>query len=215
MSAIARLSVLKTLAKFIFCHIHDMYKILLLTGCMIFLMTSCDTEYIPDYADKDITSAVAKEGNFTLNLNFANFGAPDSMLNMESNTDSLSTTRRMEPETNVYKVNDDMIIYTTLSEDPVENAPAVKTRAFNANSKIRVLAYAVTGSPTPTYTKAFDEEYTFNGGLSRTSGMSDIILPAGTYKFIAYSYNNAVTPISPLLNIDTIIPNIDPINDLI
>jgi len=41
------------------------------------------------------------------------------------------------------------------------------------------------------------------------------MLPQGTYKFIAYSYNNSTTPISPLLNIDTIIPDIDPVNDLI
>jgi len=204
---------MKTFIKFMFCHTSDKCNILLLLGVLLFLMSTCETEYIPPDSENN-QSAVAKEGNFTLNIGFANFGESDSMHNLGS--DSLSATRRMEPETNVIRVNDNELIFATLAEDPVGSTPAVKTKSFTAGAKIRVLAYAVTGSPTPTYTKAFDEEYSFSNKLSRTSGTGDIMLPQGTYKFIAYSYNNtSVTPVSPLLNIDTIIPDIDPVNDLI
>jgi len=206
---------MKTFIKFMFCHASDKSNILLLLGVLLLLMVSCETEYIPDYSEEEVTAALATEGNFTLNIGFANFGAQDSTLNFGT-ADSLSTTRRMEADTSVFKVDDDLSIYTTLTEDPVSSAPAVKTKAFTTGAKIRVLAYAVTGSPTPTYTKAFDEEYSFGSSkLNRSSGTGNIMLPQGTYKFIAYSYNNSTTPISPLLNIDTIIPDIDPVNDLI
>ena len=197
---------METFMKYVLGHILDRSNVFLFMGGLALLISSCDTEYIPDLPVDGFTSVSAKEGNFSLDIRFANFGE----------TDTLPSLHSLQPETEVIQVNDDLSIYATLAVDPVVKAPAVTTRKFAVDARIRIIAYEV--APGPNYTQVFDELYTVNSlsALNRVSAAGDIILPAGTYKLVAYSYNDStISPVTPLpFYIDTI-KAIDPVNDLI
>jgi len=197
---------MKTFRKILDCHIPAMCNMLLPLAGLICLMASCESENLPEIPVDGFTSVSAKEGNFSLDIRFANFGE----------TDTLTGLHRLEPETDVIRVNDDLFIYATLEVDPVDKASAVKTRKFAVDARIRIIAYKETAGPV--YTQVFDELYTVNNSsaLNRMSGAGDIILPAGTYKLIAYSYNDpALSPVTPLPFYMDTIKAIDPVNDLI
>ena len=180
-----------------------MYRVLLLTGGLIFGISSCETEYIPENPDRGM-SLLAREGNFRLAIHIAGYGEADT----------LPATRNMEPETEVIKVKDDLYVQTTLAVDPTDSASAVTTRAFQVNARIRVVAYAVTAGPDTIYTEVFDEIYDVqsNSILKRESSTDLIDLPVGDYKLVAYSYNDAITPPPGYASTIT---DIDPSNDLI
>ena len=208
--------------KFVFYHVVDICKVFLLAGGLTLVMSSCETEYIPDDPDGGHSTVSGNEGNFNLTIRFADFGETDLLpatQSMRSKEETLSAARSMEPETNVIRVADDMFIYATLAVDPVEKAPAVKTRAFVTNARIRVIAYQE--NPVNVFTHVFDTLYYVDssGALIREGGTNKINLPAGNYKLVAYSYNNPdpapTLPASPLPLWAASISDIDPVNDLI
>ena len=197
--------------KFLFDRIIEMYNMLLLMGVLTLLLASCETEYIPVGPDDELTTLTCAEGNFNLALRFANFGEAEAEPSVRS-VEAAASARNMEPETNVIRVKDDLFIYATLAVDPVNKAPAVTTRKFNAGAKIRVVVYRE--DPGQVYTYVYDTLYYVNssGVLIRDGSTNKINLPAATYKLIAYSFNNTTTAPS---NYNTTISNIDPVNDVI
>jgi|GEM_PF-2288679 len=206
---------MKTLTRFVFCHILDIGNMFLIMGVLTSLLSTCETEYIPDIPDDGIANVFAEEGNFSLDIRFANFGEVDSLPDahsMELKSDTLSSTHSMEPETDVIRVDDDMYIFATLSVDPVDRTPAVTTRKFVLNARIRIVAYRVDLESCFTY--VYDTLYYVNnlGTLIRDGSTNKINLPAGKYKLVAYSFNNSTdVPTAYLPTISCI----DPGNDLI
>ena len=204
---------MKAFIKFVFYHISIMCRMFLLMGGLIFAMSSCETEIIPDDPENEITTLSAKERNFSLAIRFADFGEADTLSATRSmEADSLSSRHSMEPETDVIRVKDDLYIYATLAVDPAVKTPAVTTRAFQDGARIHIVAYEV--APGPNYTQVFDEIYDVqpSSALRRESSTDLINLHAGKYKLVAYSYNN--TTVAPPAYTDTI-KAIDPVNDLI
>jgi len=197
---------MKTFFKLV-CHTVDRYKVLLLTGGLLFAMNSCVTEIIPNENGDEAATLSAKEGNFSLNLIFKNYGEKDST----QNVDALPATHSLEPETDVIKLDDDLYIYATLAVDPVDKTPAVKTRKFETGAKLRVVVYRE--DPGPVYTYVYDTVYYIdsNNQMVRDGSTNKINLPAAKYKITAYSYNTTTVP--PAYNVT--IQDIDPINDLI
>ena len=192
---------MKMFIKFVFYHTADMCKVFLLAAGLTFLMSSCETEYIPDVPDDGYLTVSGKEGNFSLDIRMAAYG----------DTDTLPDTRSMEPETDVIRVKDDLFIYATLAVDPVDRTPAVKTRKFETGAKIRVVAYRE--NPGPVLTYVYDTVYYVNNGtLVRDGSTNKINLPAARYKLVAYSYNDPAA--APPAYADPI-QNINPENDLI
>ncbi|MDR2233547.1 MAG: fimbrillin family protein [Tannerella sp.] len=198
--------------------IAKMCSLLLLTGALTLLITSCETEYIPETPEVGITTFGAKEGNFIISVKFAEYGEGDmnpETLSKEIDADSaLAIARHLEPETDIIRLDDDLIIYATLSVDKKDNVHPVNTRAFAPNSKIFIVAYDSTA--TNVFTKVFEKLYKVNAlnTLVRDDGSTDLInLPAGYYKLIAYSYNDSTT-VMPLI-MPASITNVDPMYDLI
>jgi len=194
-----------------FCHIINMCKVFLLTGGLICLMTSCEIEYIPAGHGEGHTSVSGKEGNFHLAFHFAKFGEDEAhpfTHSMEAET----SKRNMEPETDVIRVDDNLFIHATLAADPADRAPDIMSRKFQVSAKIRVVVFRE--NPASVYTKVFETLYAVNsnGTLKREDSNDMIILPAGSYKLVAYSYNN---PNNPPPAYSPSITAIDPSNDLI
>ncbi|MDR2231532.1 MAG: fimbrillin family protein, partial [Tannerella sp.] len=180
----------------------------LLTGAFVRLISSCETEYIPDTTENGHTTLIAKEGNFNLDLRFAGFGEGD----MTPDPRSMEASKiDMKPETDIIRVDDDLYIYATLSVDPVDQAPPVRTRLFNTDARIRIIVYDSTA--TDIFTKKLETLYRDSmGTLVREDLVGyKINLDAGDYKFIAYSYNTTTPPPTWA---DTL-TNIDSSNDLI
>jgi len=204
---------MKTVIKFLYGHMVAMCNMLLLMGGLIYLMASCDTQYIPDDPDEVSGDVSAKEGNFKLNIRIANYGEQADTLSSLHSMESKADTLPLTPETNVIRVKDDLFIYATLAVDTVDRTPAVKTRAFTVNSRIRVVGFRV--DPGPSYVQVFDEVYKVvdnTGTLTRESSPDLIVLPVAKYKLVAYSYNDIIT--APPAYQDTI-KAIDPVNDLL
>ncbi|MDR2233085.1 MAG: hypothetical protein LBE56_08180, partial [Tannerella sp.] len=170
-------------------------------------------EYIPDGTEEEPVSVLlANEGNFKLDIRFADFGEGDLLPESHSLNDSLAA-RHLEPETNIFKVDDDMYVYATLAVDPVDKTPRVTTRAFTDSARIRVVAYDSISATT--FNPVFDAFYRVgSGGTLVREGSTDLInLPGGHYyKLIAYSYNDTTTAYPPHA---PVIADIDPVHDLI
>ncbi|MDR2232254.1 MAG: fimbrillin family protein [Tannerella sp.] len=204
---------MKTSVKLLVGHIIRVCKVFLPVVGLVGLITSCETEYIPDTLVPAIPSVLVQEGNFTISVRFAGYGEGDLLPEehrFESEADSILAARNMEPETKVIRVDDDVLIYATLAVDPVESHP-VRTRAFAPGAKIHIVAY----DSTAVFTKVYDALYEVNTSsvLVRDGGSTDLInLPAGNYKLIAYSYNDSTT-VLPVF--DPVITAIDPKYDLI
>ncbi|MDR2233546.1 MAG: fimbrillin family protein [Tannerella sp.] len=195
-----------------------MRNIFMLAGALTIFLASCETEYIPDIPDVRVTTHGAKEGNFTISVQFAEYGEGDmnpETLSKEIDADStLTIARHLEPETVLIRLDDDLIIRATLSVDKKDNDHPVRTRAFAPNSKIFIVAYD--SSATNVFTKVFEKLYKINAlnALVRDDGSTDLInLPAGDYKLIAYSYNDSTT-VMPLI-MPASITNVDPMYDLV
>ncbi|MDR2232503.1 MAG: fimbrillin family protein, partial [Tannerella sp.] len=186
----------------------------LLITMLLWMTPSCETEYIPRGGEEGRTTLSASEGNFNLNLRFAGFGEGDLLPDAQRLEDGAVQSAQidMRPETNVIRIDDDLYIYATLSVDPVDQAPPVRTRLFNPDSKIMIIVYDSTTGPNP-FTKQQEILYRDSSGfLVQDNGSGfKINLDAGDYKFIAYSYNTTTAPIA----FDDTLTNIDSSNDLI
>ncbi|MDR2234183.1 MAG: hypothetical protein LBE56_13810, partial [Tannerella sp.] len=69
---------MKTLIKLPSNYIIALYNVFLLTCAFSVWMTSCETEYIPDGTEEEPVSVLlANEGNFKLDIRFADFGEGD------------------------------------------------------------------------------------------------------------------------------------------
>ena len=98
-----------------------------------------------------------------------------------------STSAAGNPQTDVIQVNDDLYMYTALTKD---REPVKLRSAFplEAGVKVRIVAYSTVGVP-PTNVGYADYEV-IAGGLLIPDGTPHISLAAGSYKFVAYSFNS-------------------------
>ncbi|MDR2232606.1 MAG: fimbrillin family protein, partial [Tannerella sp.] len=212
---------MSTLVKFLRKNLRHVF-LLTMTVALTWIVTSCETEYIPDNPDVEEPTFSVTEGNFGIEMHFATFGEEEehsSDTHSLLSSEQIAAGRNMEPETNVIRVKDDLFIYATLSVDnadkaPNDKAPAVKTRAFNPGANIRIAIYD-SSTITSAFTKLDEILYRDSlGELVRADGSGfKIQLNDGYYKLIAYSYNTTTPPPSADLAGDLI--NVDSGNDLI
>jgi len=86
-------------------------------------------------------------------------------------------------------LEDNTIMYATLAEDDV---PIMLRAAgpLNANANVRIYAYSGTPINTPAEVKQGYGDYVTSGGLSVNPLGPPLVVPSGTYRFVAYSFNN-------------------------
>ena len=114
------------------------------------------------------------------------------------------SAEELNPETVVVPLIDDLSMVATLEEDLPVNTRSANTTTLDEGVKLRIVAYE-NGN---TYRKHVD--YTVDNHKNLIS--SDIFeIPAGSYKFVAYSYNSSNLP----PHNESQITNIDPSNDLL
>ena len=148
--------------------------ILLLCG-VTFLLSSCIKE------GTDGPNGPKVKVKFTIN-----FGAFNSEEKVETRS-----TKYPEIASNVFRVATDVFMYATLEE---EHQVTLRAYALNIGARVRIVAYSE--FPAPAFTNvAGYADYTIidaSGGLAAVT--TDLVVASGaTYKFAAYSFNDATT----------------------
>ena len=84
----------------------------------------------------------------------------------------------------IVPLTDDLYMYATLTKDEV---PVMlrAISALNVNSNVRIVAYTIPG------VKVDYADYTTSSGYAVGPQGAPLIIPSGTYRFVAYSYNNS------------------------
>ena len=151
--------------------------ILLLCG-VTFLLSSCITEGLDGPNGKKGPKAVV-----TFALNIGSYGNEEKV-----ETRSAKSTEILS---NVFRVATDVYMYATLEEEhPVVTRAPI---ALNNGAQVRIVAYS--GAPAYT-TVAGYADYTIAGGALVPVTAPGLSVPTGaTYKFAAYSFNDATTPL--------------------
>jgi len=162
-------------------YIYRMFAAVLLLGGMMFLISSCDRA--EDVADGDNTAVVAPPTGEPVVVNFTigELGFGENEVAVRSATPSI-------PETAVIPITGELSLYATLTE---EETP-VKLRAtvpLFEDSKVRIIAYWGPRS-VETYMNHADYEVLAGGVLNPVA--SPLTLSPGTYRFVAYSFHNAM-----------------------
>ena len=173
------------------------------------LLLSCKEIAIIDNIDENAGKISGKDGNLNFLLNFESYGEDDAV--------SMHSASVSNAETVVVPLGDDLSMYATL--EPVTKAnrkPSVGLRAFTNNARINIVAYKEVSSVF-TYEHHVGYRVAVGGGLNSSLLRDELHTPfslsPGTYKFVAYSYNDNTLgyPIPPNLpdTIDDIRPGLD------
>ena len=169
---------------------------------VIFMLSSC-TESVFEVENEKPGSGITtgKDGNLKFAITFDRYG--------EGEKNALRSVAGLETETVVIPLNDGTSMVATLEPVTSErvNIRSAALRSFTDNTSIYLVAYRKNGG-TYTYEQQVKYRIAVVGAASNlihddatVFSLSD----GGVYKFVAYSYNNAVTPlpaISAMTNID-------------
>ena len=184
--------------------------ILFLNGITLFF-ASCSTDDI-DTNEKPTTTITGRDGNLNFVLNFDAYG--------ESEDISTRNAADWEAETIVVPLGDGISMFATL--EPVSRGGvgtrSAALRIFAPDTRINIVAYKQSANPT-----IYDYEKHV-GFRVETSGLASKLEREGwdpftltiddTYKFVAYSYNDNVTPLPAagfpsVMHIEDIYPGLD------
>ena len=183
---------------------------MLFLNVFVYFFLSC-TEIAIDPGEPNLGGATAKgkDGNLNFVLNFDDYGEGEEI--------SMRSADDLEAETVVVPLGDGLSMFATL--EPVTKAnrkPSVALRAFTNNARINIVAYKEVASVF-TYEHHVGYSVVVGGGLNSSLLRDELHTPfsltSGTYKFVAYSYNDNTLgyPIPPNLpdTIDDIRPGLD------
>jgi hypothetical protein len=165
--------------------------LLLLCG-FVFLLSSCDTEIIPDSGGEDPDPPAGELVTITFSLSEAAFGAGAATSpTVRSAPLSHPTNRDVGVNYNAVSITDDLVMYTTLIENEAPVRLRSATEALALGTTVRLVAYTVPGN---VYVRHADYEVSPISHHPDTSRLAPspnpLVIPAGTYRFVAYSLNN-------------------------
>ncbi|MDR2233858.1 MAG: hypothetical protein LBE56_12170, partial [Tannerella sp.] len=113
---------MNSIMNFVLRRIADRCRLTMWTGMWtavltVWMITSCETEYIPENPDVGINTLSFSEGNFKFSIKFATYGEEDSQAATRNGQQDSLRALNMEPETDVIRVRDGLFIYATLAVD--------------------------------------------------------------------------------------------------
>ena len=164
-------------------YIFSMFAIILLLNCLIYFLSSCEREGIPDFngEEPEIPTGELVTVNFTISENgFSPSITPRKGASMETYASGsvLLYPSSGESEKALYMT-------ATLTEDE----PPVRLRStLDQEARVRIIAYTIAGIDTTLV--AFADYQALSDG-SLTAVGPPITILTGTYMFVAYSFNSA------------------------
>ena len=173
--------------------VYAYFFILALCG-LIFSPLAC-TEIaidIPEVEKPIVPTISGRDGNLNFVLNFNNYDEGDDI--------SLRSVEDLKAETVVIPLGDDLSMYATLEPVTVGGVRtrSAELRSFAANTRLIIVAYKQSATPTIYNYEQHRGFRVDSVGLASTLTRDDLTpfsLSNDTYKFVAYSYNDNVTPL--------------------
>jgi len=157
---------------------------------LLFLLSSCREIAIIDENEIPGNAITYKEGNVNFVINFENYG--------ENSDISTRSTEGQETETVIVPLEDGLSMIATLRESTRGEKHAAALRSFNPSARMHIVAY----EEHPGLPYSFMERIAYivnSGGTNPTltrDGTTGFELEIDhTYRFVAYSYNDDVTPL--------------------